>query len=416
MKFALAAHGTRGDIEPVAAIGLELLRRGHDVRIAVAPNLVDFVEAAGLPAVGFGPDTHEQINALTDFVHNAGKIQNPVSMIRAGVQLYIEGWAEMGRTVAALANDADLLLTGVTYHGVSVNVAEHYNIPVAVLHYVPVEANGQLSLPLVPASAPLMRSILKSAWWLYGRITRKVENAQRRELDLPQAAVSARQRMAKRRSLEIQAYDEVCFPGLAAEWHGRRPFVGALTMDLASDTDDDVTSWIAGGTPPIYFGFGSTPLQSPGETIAMIASACAELGERALIYAGPGHCPGGAQQDHVKLVGLVNYATVLPACRAAVHHGGSGTTAAVMRAGIPSLILWDIADQPIWAAQIKRLKIGSARRMSRITKKTLTAGLRTILAPPYAARAREISARMSTPTASVAAAADLVQDAAQVGR
>ena len=66
--------------------------------------------------------------------------------------------------------------------------------------------------------------------------------------------------MTKRGSLEIQAYDEVCFPGLAAEWakwDGQRPFVGALTMELTTDADDEVASWIAAGPPPICFGFGS---------------------------------------------------------------------------------------------------------------------------------------------------------------
>ena len=57
MKFALAAHGTRGDVEPCAAVGLELLRRGHEVRMAVPRNLVGFVESAGLAAVAYGPDS-----------------------------------------------------------------------------------------------------------------------------------------------------------------------------------------------------------------------------------------------------------------------------------------------------------------------------------------------------------------------
>ena len=43
------------------------------------------------------------------------------------------------------------------------------------------------------------------------------------------------------------------------------------------------SSWIAAGTPPIYFGFGSIPVESPADTLAMISEACAELGERALV-------------------------------------------------------------------------------------------------------------------------------------
>ena len=90
-------------------------------------------------------------------------------------------------------------------------------------------------------------------------------------------------------TLEIQAYDEACFPGLAAEWaewNGLRPFVGALTMELTAEADDEVMAWIGDGPPPIFFGFGSMPVESPAAAIAMIAESCAELGKRALIGAG----------------------------------------------------------------------------------------------------------------------------------
>ena len=59
MKFAVACYGTRGDVEPSVAVGRELLRRGHDVRLAVPPDLVDFVEAAGLATVSYGPVLEE---------------------------------------------------------------------------------------------------------------------------------------------------------------------------------------------------------------------------------------------------------------------------------------------------------------------------------------------------------------------
>ena len=54
-------------------------------------------------------------------------------------------------------------------------------------------------------------------------------------------------------------------------------------MDLPTDADDEVMSWIAAGTPPIFFGFGSSPVESPHDTLAMIVGACAQLGERALV-------------------------------------------------------------------------------------------------------------------------------------
>ena len=415
MKFVLAAHGTRGDVEPCAAVGVELLRRGHEVRMAVPPNLIGFVESTGLAAVGYGPDTGEQIVAVADFTHNAFKIQNPVKLFRAGRELFVAGWAEMSRTLTSLADGADLLMTGQTYHGVVANVAEHYDIPVAGLHHFPVRVNGQIGLPFLPSPTPAVRSTLKAGWWLYSHITKADEDAQRRELGLPPTAIPAGRRIAEGGALEIQAYDQAVFPGLAAEWNGRRPFVGALTLELGAHTDNEIVSWIAGGTPPIYFGFGSTPVQSPADTVAMISEACAELGERALIYSGTDGSEAIPHADRVKLVGQLNYATILPLCRAAVHHGGAGTTAASLRAGLPTLILWDVADQFIWATQVKRLKTGSAKRLSNITRKSLVAKLREILAPECVARAREIAPRMTKPAVAVGTAADLLEQTVRVG-
>src|SRR6202012_2513026 len=136
--------------------------------------------------------------------------------------------------------------------------------------------------------APLARSAVTVFWWVSWRGTKKVEDAQRLELGLPKATGSATGRITDRGSLEVQAYDEACFPGLAAEWakfDGQRPFVGTLTLELQTDADEEVASWIAAGTPPIFFGFGSIPVESPADTIAMIAAACAQLGERALVGA-----------------------------------------------------------------------------------------------------------------------------------
>jgi UDP:flavonoid glycosyltransferase YjiC (YdhE family) len=120
--------------------------------------------------------------------------------------------------------------------------------------------------------------------------------------------------------------------------------------------------------------------------------------------------------DHVKVVGAVNFATIFPACRAVVHHGGAGTTAAGLRAGVPTLILWMADVQLMWGAAVKRLKMGTARRFSTTTEKSLVADLRTILAPEYATRAREIATRMTKSAESVATAADLLENFAPLRR
>lgn len=375
--------------------------------MAVPPNLVGFAETAGLTAVEYGPDSQELID--DDFVRDYWKMQ-PLNFVRAFREYVSRGWPSMSTTLTSLADGSDLVLTGTIYQGVAANVAEYYDIPLAALHYFPSRANGHL-VPVVPS--PLIRSTIAGVWWWYWRMTKDADDAQRRELRLPEATGSLSRRLTDRNTLEIQAYDQLCFPGLAAEWRGRWPFVGALTLQLPTAVDDEVESWISAGPPPIYFGFGSMPVRSATDTVAMISAACAELGERALICSGWADFDHIAASDHVKLVRSVNHASIFPRCRAVVHHGGAGTTAAGLRAGVPTLILWVTSDQPIWAAQVRRLKVGSGRRFSAVNKKSLVADLRRILAPPYPSRAQEIAARMTRSTASVAAAADLLEQCAR---
>lgn len=414
MRFALAIHGSRGDVEPFAAVALELLNRGHEVRIAVPPNMVGFVGSAGLDAVAYGPSS-DAVND-EDFIRNVWSISTPVKVMRASKYYLGEVWAEMGDTLTSLAAGTDLLMTGMIQQGLAVNVAEYHRIPLAELHCFPVRVNGQI-LPSLPS--PLTRAGISALWWAHWRITRRAEDSQRRRLGLSSATGPSTRRIMDRRSLEIQAYDQLFFPGLAAEWmqwSGQRPFVGALTMAMPTDADDDISVWCAAGTPPIYFGFGSMPVKSFGATVEMISAACAALGERALIYIGANEIGDTWDTDHVKITGAMNHAKIFPGCRAVVHHGGAGTTATGMRAGIPTLILWVTADQPIWAAEVKRLGVGSARRFSSTTKESLVAELRRILAPRYLARARDVATRMTEPGESVTAAADLLEKAASQGR
>src|SRR6185437_8412678 len=142
--------------------------------------------------------------------------------------------------------------------------------------------------------------------------------------------------------------------------------------------------------------------------------ACAELGERALICAGTHDFDRSLRSKRVMIAGAMNHSTIFPMCRAIVHHGGAGTTAAGVRAGVPTLILWVTADQPIWAAQIKRLKVGSARRFSTTTRRSLVADLRSVLTPEHAANARTVARQLTPPDVSVRTTADLLEDAARM--
>lgn len=381
MRIALATLGTRGDVEPCATIGRELQRRGHDVTMAVPPNYVGFVESVGLAAVPHGPD---QVRQNADIARKYGESPNPVFMAWVISEDLKRLWPQLGTALTSLADGADLLLTDASQQGLAANVAEYYDTPQAALHIYPLGRDTGT------------------------QVTKEAEDALRQTLGLPkQTGPSARQ------PLEIQAYDELFFPGLAAEWAKwgvRRPFVGGLTLELTTDVDDEVSSWIAAGTPPIYFGFGSSArVAFHAGLLEMISGACAQLGERALICSGVSDLAGIPQSDQVKVVGAVNHSAVFPACRAVVHHGGPGTTFAGIRAGKPTLALAVSVDQPMWAAAVGQLGVGIGRHFSATTPDSLLADLRAILTPHCIARTLEVAAQMATPAESAATAADLVE-------
>ena len=438
MKFAVAVHGTRGDIEPCAAVAHELVRRGHEVRLAVPPNLVDFVASTGLsPVVPWGPDSESRVlswgresmerwlasrdeaaveagRELPPSSGNRRPVRSPLTMLRQFRDYLCDGWAEISETLVPLAEGVDLILTGMTYAEVAGNVAEYYDIPLAAMHWCPLRANSYL-LP-VRLPLPVIHPLFAVEEWGYWRLLKSAEDQQRLALGLPNATTASGRRLVESGTLEIQAYDGALFPGLNEEWHGTRPFVGRLGTDFETHNDAEILAWIGKGAAPIYFGFGSNPVDSPQELLALIESVCAELGERALVNASGWGLEALPESPALKVVDVVNYPLVFPKCRVVVHHGGSGTVAEGIKAGVPTVVLWSTFDQPLWGRQIERLKLGTSRKFSRTTRASLIASLRKVLAPEYTENVRRFASQMTKPSDGIARGADLVEGAAVASR
>lgn len=392
--------------------------------MAVPPNLVPFARDAGLPDVtAYGPDSQRQLqgdvferpDALTaatpaDWL----RLGNPVAALRKARAAATAGWPEMNRTLLALTEGAHRIVSGTAYQEIVANVAERHRIPLAEIHYFPVRANNA-ALP-VRLPAGLLRAGWSAGEWSYWRLVKPAEDRQRRELGLPPASTRAVQRIVESGALELQAYDPVFFPGLATEWRRTRPLIGSLTLQQPTEVDEEVAAWIGAGAPPVYFGFGSMPVENPGHTLEMVTRVCAELGERALVCSGATDFGSSPAAAHVHLVASVNHAAVFPACRAVVHHGGAGTTAAGVRAGVPALVLWVAAEQPLWGRQLTRLGIGRSRRFTATTDTNLRDDLRAVLDAGTARRAREVATRMIPAAVSVGTAADLIERQSASGR
>jgi vancomycin aglycone glucosyltransferase len=129
MKFVVAGYGSRGDVEPCIALARELLRRGHDVGMAVTipPDMRGFVESAGLTEIPYGRHW-EALLRDEDFIR---MMQNPVKAMSQAADYVVQTWEDKSATLKSVANGADLLLAGIAEQRLAANIAEYYGIPLA---------------------------------------------------------------------------------------------------------------------------------------------------------------------------------------------------------------------------------------------------------------------------------------------
>jgi UDP:flavonoid glycosyltransferase YjiC (YdhE family) len=249
---------------------------------------------------------------------------------------------------------------------------------------------------------------------MFGRITRDEVSTLRRELDLPPAPRYIFRSIARGEVPCLLCYSQTLFPtpggwpesarhvGFLAPWPQLRARLGE--HGVPSELDD----WLQAGPPPVFLGFGSMPVLDAESLLRTVRATLAELGVRGILAAGWSELDH-AGDDTLFVTGEVDHQSLLPRCAAAVHHGGAGTTHASLAAGTPTLVCSVFFDQPFWGSQSRRLGVGDTIPFTKLNAKRLTAGLRTVLEPQVATRARELARRMGEEDGIAAAVAYVEQ-------
>jgi UDP:flavonoid glycosyltransferase YjiC (YdhE family) len=411
-----AFAGSRGDVQPGIALSVELRARGHRVTMAVPPNLVDLVRRAGLDAVACGVDTGALLRS--DTVTRDLRTSNPLRRMRAVAAIARTGDRRALDDLLATAWDVDVLVAGSVGQERALAVAEAQDLPLVPVHLCPLRRNRSVAL-LAPGGVDLPTPLVRPSWTLVEQAlwqtSRRDENRLRAAAGLGAARRPTARRITARGVTEVQAYDPLLFPGLAEEWGTHRPMVGFLSVDSTTarsigdgGTDTDLDAWIDAGPAPVYVGFGSMSVADPDRLRAAVLDGTA--GHRVLVASGWGGMFTDADDDErVRVVPTVDHASVLPRCVAAVHHGGAGTTAAALRAGVPAVVCWLGADQPLWGRALRRAGVGASLRLSTLTGTTLRHALEEIGDAATRARADALRERLIPADEAVRRAADIVE-------
>ncbi|WP_433709855.1 glycosyltransferase [Nocardia sp. CA-084685] len=425
MKIAIPLTGTRGDIQPVVALGLELRRRGHDVLLGAPPNLVEFATATGLAAVACGPDVQRLYSS--DAGQRALAAGNTLRLMQLVARQMADYAQQMNREVIDVCTGADLIVASTVTEDRASSVAEAMGVPLVSLHYFPCRSNSAYPFPGVLPPRWNPPAAVNKATWVFAENLRRVVfmrylNDLRATLGLPKSRASTAAVLARAHVPEVQIYDPALVPGLPEEWDERRPFTGFLTLDHAArqavgDLAGDhagILSWIEAGEPPVFFGFGSMPIRDTAAVLAMVTEVSARSGVRALVSVGWSDLDIADAQagPDVKVVGPFAHDLVFPYCAAAVHHGGIGTLFESLRAGLPTLVCSVSFEQPMWGGQVERLGVGAHLPFTRLTEARLEQGVAALLTSERRSRAAEFAKSLSTENAA-ARTADIIEAAAR---
>ena len=401
MKILLSSIGSRGDVQPVLALALELRAHGHDPRLCVAPNFKDWVESHGIACIPIGPDLRKLTGGT------APKAAPPPPMAPSPEQRRaLAGQAVHSQFPVLLdaARGCDLVIGGGALQLATRSVTESLGTRYVFAAYCPTvfpspdhpppKFGVHHSLSLTAEENLALWAEEAQSWdALFGEAL----NDERAKLGLPPVDGVLRHVLTERPWL---AADPALGPAGASDLQLRQ--TGAWLLRDRTPLPEAVERFLADGAPPVYLGFGS--MRATDETGRTLVEAARSLGLRSILSQGWGElAPIDAAGDCLS-IGDVAHEALFPRVAAVVHHGGAGTTTAAARAGAPQVIVPHNYDQPYWAHRVEALGVGARGPASdRLSVEEVVTALRTCLQPATRARAQALAARVQPDGARVAA-------------
>ncbi|MEV3903840.1 glycosyltransferase [Mycobacterium sp. NPDC050551] len=356
-RIVIEAFGTRGDVSPLTGLGARLRDDlGVDVAIAAQRPYEEMITAAALEFRLLPRDTEEATRtsnygqALVD-----GARMRPSKAVLAAMR---DDLAGVGEAMAHAGRDADLLLLeGPVGSLLGYHVAEALNVPSMGVALQPASVTAEFAPPPLTARS-FGRMGNRMAWHVAGGIGEKVYTPLiddlRRSLGVPPRSRRAYQAERAARWPILYGFSPHVVPR-PRDWRPGLDVTGYWWPVEARGwrPPAELVEFLEAGPPPVYVGFGSTATAHGEELSETIARALHGAGVRGVVQSGWArlHCAG----DDVLTVDDVPHAWLFPRMAAIVHHGGAGTAAAALRAGVPSVPVAGIVDQPFWSDRLHRL-------------------------------------------------------------
>ncbi len=374
-RITLVATGSRGDAQPACGLAVALQARGHKVVVATHPPFETWVRSLGLEFRPVRGNPHEilqdpEVRETLESFSISGLMKAKRLMKSLFGPLYHDWMIDS----AEAAKNADLLIHA-SVNPAGYCAAEANRIPAVGFALQPMTRSRYYpnaltkTPPLGAVSNVLSHRGMEMAWWsLVGALI----NEKRQSLfGLPPVSSKQwhEQHYSGRMPL-LNAFSRFMIPPPPdfPAWH---PVVGPWFLNHAPDyrPPAPLAEFLKTGTKPIYVGVGSMVDDDPAAFTRMIVQASEESKQRVVLSSG---WSGLGQSDlpkNIHLVGDVPHSWLMDHMAGGVSHGGAGTTAAILRAGIPCFVVPFMADQPFWGKRVHQLGVAPKP----IPRKKLTA-------------------------------------------
>jgi vancomycin aglycone glucosyltransferase len=399
MRVLLSTIGSRGDVQPLVALALELRALGQEVRLCVPPDFRDWIDGLGLPVTPIGPELRKLTASSPPATPAPLSPERRRQMVEATVATQFE-------TIAAAAQGCDIIVGATALQIAAPSVAERMGIPYIFAAYCPTVLPSPHHAPIplgMLGDTPAPATADNRELWV--RDAERFNDTFGTALNAHRASIGLVPVSDVRSHIFTDRPWPAADPTLAPWPDSADQAVfqtGAWILPDERPLSPELEAFLEAGEPPVYFGFGS--IRAPQDLNWVMIQSARAPGRRAIVSRGWADLSLVDDEPDCLAIGEVNQQALFRRVAAAVHPGGAaGTTTTAALAGAPQVVIPQMYDQPYWAQRIHHLGIGTAHAPGTPTTDSLANALARTLAPDVAARARSIATAVRRDGAQVAA-------------
>jgi sterol 3beta-glucosyltransferase len=365
MRILIIAAGSRGDVQPYVALGKGLSATGHEVRLVTTTNYELLVTSHGLDFWPVEMNMQEMVESerMRALLESGNLLTQMAELAKMGKQSIVK----LATRSLEASQGADLVMGGLSGMFVAAAIAEKTGIPLLQAHNVPFTPTCVFSGALIP----------RPPKWLGGALNRLTHHLTRQILWL---TARPGDRVARRQVFSLSP--SPTWGPFGSGVLGQSPILYGISPAVIPPPPDwdpkqiHVTGYwflppsqnwrpsealerfLEVGPPPVYVGFGSMSNRKPEETADLVLDALEQTGQRGVVFSGWAGLQKADLPDSVLMIDSTPHTWLFQRMAAVVHHGGAGTTAAGLRAGVPSIVVPFHGDQPFWGRRVAELGVG----------------------------------------------------------